>query len=52
MDDVMYIVGIQPRDVPEDDQARLKELGFFVGGVGIDDDPDEAMFQSFTFGSA
>ncbi len=51
--DVMYIVGIQPRDVSEDDQATLKELGFFVAGLGgIDYDPDEALFQSFKFGSA
>jgi hypothetical protein len=44
--DVM-LVCIDPKLVSDEDKARLKELGFFVGR----EFGDEA-FQSFRFGSA
>jgi hypothetical protein len=41
--DVLYICGIDPEDVSDDDKARLDKLGFFV---------DEDAFKSFKYGSA
>jgi len=41
--DVLWICGIYPKDVEEEDRLRLEELGFFVSG---------GSFQSFRFGSA
>lgn len=41
--DTLWICGIDPDAVSQEDTARLDQLGFFVG--------DEA-FQSFRFGSA
>jgi len=41
--DVMYICGIEPSVVSEDDIKELKLLGFRIGND---------MFQSFKFGSA
>ena len=43
--DIMYIVGVDPDDVNEEDKRRLDELGFFEGDDGEG-------FQSFRFGSA
>lgn len=45
--DVMYICGINPNDVSEQDKNELDELGFFVG-----DEFGEEQFMSFRFGSA
>jgi hypothetical protein len=45
--DVMYICGISPDDVSEEDKEKLEELGFFVGNDGGDD-----TFKSYKFGSA
>ena len=43
--DVLYICGISPEDVSEEDKKRLDELGFF-------EDELEDGFQSFKYGSA
>lgn len=43
--DVLYICGIDPNDVSDEDKERLDGLGFFV-------DDDEECFKSFRFGSA
>lgn len=43
--DVLYIIGIAPDDVSEEDKAVLDNLGFFVN-------KDEDCFQSYRFGSA
>ena len=45
--DVMYICGIEPEQVSEEDQAKLKELGFNVGR-----ESGENGFYSFRYGSA
>lgn len=45
--DVMYIVGINPSDVSEEDKTTLSELGFNVG-----DQTGESMFYSYRYGSA
>lgn len=41
--DVLYVCGVEPEDVSEEDTKRLDELGFFSS--------DEGGFQSFRFGS-
>lgn len=41
--DVLWICGINPDDVSEEDKSALHKLGFFVGDDG---------FKSFRFGSA
>lgn len=43
--DTLFICGIVPADVPDEDKKRLDELGFIV-------DPDEDCFISYRFGSA
>ena len=43
--DEMWICGISPGDVSDEDKAVLDELGFFV------DDGDDC-FKSYRFGSA
>jgi len=43
--DVLYICGIEPKDVSNEDKEKLEELGFFP------DDEGEG-FQSFLYGSA
>ena len=43
--DVMYICGIEPEAVSEEDKKELDGLGFFVGEDGDG-------FMSFKFGSA
>lgn len=45
--DVMYICGIEPEQVSEEDQAKLKELGFRVGN-----ESGEEGFYSYKYGSA
>jgi hypothetical protein len=45
--DVMYIVGINPEDVSEEDKKELDDLGFFVHK-----DEGEPRFKSYKFGSA
>jgi hypothetical protein len=45
--DVLYIVGIEPSEVSDEDKAKLDELGFFVS----DEDGFEH-FRSYRFGSA
>lgn len=45
--DVMYIVGIDPDDVSDEDKEKLDELGFFIS-----DESGENGFQSFRYGSA
>ena len=45
--DVMYICGIEPSDVSDEDKKALDKLGFFV-----DDESGEEGFRSFKFGSA
>lgn len=44
--DLLTIVGIEPKDVSEEDKKRLDELGFFVGH-----EYGEA-FYSYKYGSA
>ena len=49
--DTLYICGIDPKVVSEEDKKRLAKLGFFVKGE--EDDEDEGnSFMSFRFGSA
>lgn len=43
--DTLYIVGVDPDQVSDEDKARLDELGFIV-------DEDDSVFLSFRFGSA
>lgn len=43
--DVMWICGIEPSDVSEDDVKKLKELGFFI-------DENDNCFKSYRYGSA
>jgi len=45
--DTLYICGINPDDVSEEDKARLSGLGFNVGN-----DTGEEQFYSFRYGSA
>lgn len=45
--DVMYIAGIDPEDVSEEDIAKLDELGFIIS-----DESGENGFQSYKYGSA
>ena len=45
--DVMYICGIEPEQVSEEDQAKLKELGFNIGR-----ESGENGFYSVRYGSA
>lgn len=45
--DILTIVGIEPSKVSEEDKAKLKELGFFVGN-----EFGEEAFHSYKFGSA
>jgi len=45
--DILYIIGIDPEIVSNEDKVKLDELGFFVS----DEDGDE-VFQSFKYGSA
>lgn len=45
--DVLYIVGVDPSDVSEEDKAELDRLGFFVS-----EKYGDKQFQSFRFGSA
>jgi hypothetical protein len=45
--DVMYICGIDPNDVSEEDIEQLDELGFHV-----DDEFGEDQFKSYKFGNA
>jgi hypothetical protein len=41
--DILYVCGINPSDVSEDDKDELENLGFLVGEEG---------FLSFRYGSA
>ena len=43
--DELWIVGIDPDDVSEEDKAELDELGFFVS-------EENECFKSFRFGAA
>jgi len=43
--DEMWICGISPEDVSDEDKAKLDELGFFVS-------EGDDTFKSFRFGSA
>jgi hypothetical protein len=43
--DVMWISGIEPDNVSEEDKKKLDELGFFV------DESDDS-FKSYRYGSA
>ena len=45
--DTLYICGIEPSDVSNEDKVKLDELGFFV-----DDESGEESFISFRYGSA
>ncbi len=45
--DVMYICGIDPDDVSEEDKKELDDLGFIVAS-----DYGETQFKSFEYGSA
>ncbi len=40
--DILYICGIDPEDVSQEDKAELEKLGFYEGDEG---------FSSFKFGS-
>ena len=44
--DVLYICGVDPSDVSDEDKKRLDDLGFFVGDEGGE------CFMSFKYGSA
>lgn len=41
--DILYVCGIEPSDVSDEDKASLDKLGFFC---------DEEGFKSFRYGSA
>lgn len=43
--DELWICGINPDDVTDDDKSKLEELGFFVS-------ESDNCFQSYRFGSA
>ena len=43
--DTLYIMGVNPSDVSDEDKAELEKLGFEI-------DEDEEVFYSFRFGSA
>jgi hypothetical protein len=43
--DVLWICGVEPDKVTEEDKKRLDELGFFI-------DEEDNYFKSFHFGSA
>ena len=45
--DVMFICGIDPDLVSDEDKEQLEKLGFFVGT-----ETGEKQFQSFKYGSA
>ena len=45
--DELYICGIDPDDVSEEDKEKLETLGFFVS-----DSSGEECFMSFKYGSA
>ena len=45
--DVMYIVGIEPSVVSEEDKTKLEKLGFIVGN-----ESGEEGFFSYRYGSA
>lgn len=45
--DILTIVGIEPKNVSEEDKEKLEKLGFFVGN----EYGDEA-FHSYRYGSA
>ena len=45
--DVLYIIGIDPEVVSDEDKIKLDELGFFVSTESGD-----LVFQSFKYGSA
>jgi len=45
--DVMYICGIDPDDVSDEDKVMLGNLGFYVST-----ETGEPLFQSIKFGSA
>jgi hypothetical protein len=47
--DQMTICGIDPKDVSDEDKARLDELGIFVSDEFGD---EEQVFMSYRFGSA
>ena len=47
--DSLYICGIDPKIVTEEDKASLKELGFFVTDEFGSDSPQ---FKSYKYGSA
>ena len=42
--DELWIAGIDPGEISDEDKATLDELGFFIN--------DEGAFMSFRFGSA
>ena len=42
--DIMYVVGIDPNEVSDEDEETLNQLGFYVG--------DSGNFGSYRFGSA
>jgi len=43
--DVLWICGISPDDVSDEDKKRLNEIGFFHN-------EDDDLFKSYVFGSA
>ena len=45
--DTLYICGIDPEEVIDEDKYKLDELGFFVSG-----ECGDLGFQSYRFGSA
>jgi len=45
--DVMYICGINPADVSDEDKSKLEELGFLAST-----EYGEERFKSFRYGSA
>lgn len=49
--DILYIVGIDPNIVSEEDKSRLKELGFTTGSEEASE-TDYEQFYSFKYGSA
>lgn len=49
--DILYIVGIDPKVVSEEDKNRLKELGFTTGSEE-GSETDYKQFYSFKYGSA
>ena len=45
--DVLYIVGINPDDVTEEDKNKLHELGFLIG-----EETGQKLFYSYKYGSS